>query len=78
MGLQKLQTHMLQVGMVSASLAINTSEADDMLCTKASSAPVLPDGALTKENEADRPTVTALKGVRLNLVVLPCEALHSL
>ena len=49
-----------------------------MLCTKASSVIVLSDGALTAENEDDRPTVRALKGVGLNLVVLPSEALHLL
>jgi len=64
--------------MVSTTLAIDTSEAADMLHTKASSAIVLPDGALITENEADRPTISALKGVGLNLVVLACEALHLL
>ena len=63
---------------MSTSLAIGTSEAVVMLCTKASSAIVLPDGALTRENEADRPTVSTFKGVGLNLAVLPGEALHLL
>ena len=59
-------------------MVINTSNVVDMLHMKASNAIVLPDGALTMENEADRPTVSALKGVGLNLAVLPCEALHLL
>lgn len=42
-----------------------------MLCMKASIAIVLPDGALTIENEANKPTVIALKGVGLTLGVLP-------
>lgn len=49
-----------------------------MLCTKASIMLVLPDGALTIDNEAGRPTVSALKGFGLNLVVLLHEALHLL
>jgi len=73
-----MQTRASQVGMVSTSLAIGTSEAADMLRTKASSVLVLPDGALKIENKAERPTVSALKGVWLNLVVLPHEALHLL
>lgn len=64
--------------MVSTSLAIGTSEAVEMLRTKASNVIVLPNGALTTKNEADRPTVSDLKGVRLNLRVLPSEELHLL
>ena len=60
------------------SLAINTSEVADMLRTKASSVIVLLDGALTMENEADRPLVNSLKGVGLNLPALPRESLHLL
>ena len=39
---------------------------------------MLPNGALTTENEADGPTVNALKGVGLNLAALPGEALQLL
>lgn len=78
MGLQELQTQASQVGMLSISLAIITSEATDMLRMKASNALVLLDGALTIENEADRPTISTLKGVGLNLAALPHEALHCL
>lgn len=46
--------------MVSTSLVISTSEAVEMLCTKASSVIVLPDGALTIKNEADRSTISTL------------------
>lgn len=49
-----------------------------MLQENASSAIVLPHGALTVENEAERPTISALKGVGLNLAVLPTEVLHLL
>lgn len=64
--------------MVFTNLPIGTLEADDMLHMKASSALVLLDGALTIENEANRPTMSALKGVGLNLEALLSEALHSL
>lgn len=50
----------------------------DMLCTKTSSEIVLPYGAFTIENGADRPTVSALKGVGFNLAALAHEALHLL
>jgi len=64
--------------MMSTSLAIGTTEAAEMLRVNASKAIVLLDGALTTENEAHRPTVSTLKGVGLNLVVIPSEMLHLL
>jgi len=63
---------------VSTGLAIGISKAAEMLHAKASNAIMLLDGALTIENEADRPTVSALKGVGLNFPVLPGEVLHLL
>jgi len=64
--------------MVSTSLSISTSEATEMLHAKVSRAIVLPNGALTTKNEADRPTFNAFKGVGLSLAVLLGEALHLL
>lgn len=69
---------MSQAGTVSTSLAIGTSEVADRLRTKTSSVIVDLDVALTIENEVDRPTINALKRVKLNLAVLLCEALHLL
>lgn len=63
---------------MSTSLTIGTLEASQMLHAKVSNMIVLPDGALTTKNEADRPTASTLKGVGLNLVALPGEALHLL
>jgi len=63
---------------MSTILAIDTSEPTNMLRMKASSATVLSDGALTMKNEAERPIVGALKGVGLNLAMLPHEAHHLL
>lgn len=63
---------------MSTSLAIGTSKVVDMLHTNNSIANVMLDGALTTENQADRPTINTLKGVGLNLVALPREVLHLL
>lgn len=64
--------------MVSTNLALNISKFVMMLHAKVSSMIVMPDGALTMENESERPTIIVIKGVGLNLVVLPREALHLL
>lgn len=63
---------------MSNSLAVDISVAANMLCTKDSSVIVLPDGALSMDNEVDRSTVNTLKGVGLNLAALLCKALHLL
>lgn len=39
---------------------------------------LLPDGALTTENEVERPMVSSLKGVGLNMATLPLETLNLL
>jgi len=75
-GLQELETHVSQPGTVSNSLAIGTSKATEMLQAKVSSMIALPNGALTMENEANRPTVSALKGMGWNLAALTGEVLH--
>ena len=63
---------------MSTNLAIDTSKVFKMLRTKVSNTIVLPDGALTTKNEADRPTISALKGVGLNFAALLGEVLHLL
>jgi len=63
---------------VSTNLTISTSEAAEMLRAKDPRAIVLPGGVLTTKNEVDRHTVSALKGVGLNLAVLPHEVLYLL
>ena len=52
--------------------------AKEMLRAQMTNTIVLPDGALVIENEADRPMVTGLKGIRLNIVALPRETLYIL
>jgi len=39
---------------------------------------VLPDGALVASNEVDRPSVSMLKGLGVNLVALLCGTLYTL
>ena len=39
---------------------------------------VLPEGALVTSNEVDMPSVSALKGLGVNLAALPCETLYVL
>ena len=41
-------------------------------------ADMLPDGALSMEVNADKATVSALRNIGLNLVMLPSEFLHTL
>ncbi len=49
-----------------------------MLHAKMTNTIVLPGGALIAENEADRPMVSSLKGVGLNIDALPWEKLYLL
>jgi len=63
---------------MSTSLAIDTLAAEEILCTRVSNMVLLLYGALTIENEADRPMVSSLRGVGLNMAVLPWETLHLL
>ena len=39
---------------------------------------MLPEGALATTNEADRPTISALKGIGINMAALPRETLYFL
>ena len=63
---------------MSTSLAVGTSAIEEILRTRVTNMIVLPDGALTIENKSDRPMVIILKGVGLNMVVLPREMLYIL
>lgn len=63
---------------MSTSLTIGISKAARMLHAKDSQEIVLLEGALTIEIKADRPAISTLKGVGLNLAAVPGEALHLL
>ena len=67
-----------QASTLSTSLAVGIVVAEEMLCAHMTNTIVLPEGALVTENEANRPTVNALKGVGINMVALPQETLYVL
>lgn len=58
------------------SLEVGTPIAEEMLHARITNTIVLPKGALVTENKANRPMVNVLKGVRINMVVLPREMLY--
>ena len=60
------------------SVAIGTLEAMEMLGARDPRAIVLPDRALTTTIDIDRPTVSDLKGMGLNLATLPNKLLYLL
>jgi len=63
---------------MSTSLVVDTLVAEEMLHARMTNTIVLPDGALITENEVDRPMVSNLKGIGLNVVMLPLEMLYIL
>ena len=68
--------HAPQAGTVSTSLIVGTFMAEEMMRAQMTNTIELPDGALVTENEADKPMVNGLKGIGLNVVVLPWEMLY--
>lgn len=52
--------------------------AEQMLCTRTTNKIVLPEGALVTSNEADRFSISTMKGLSVNLVALPHETLYLL
>lgn len=76
--IQELQVCTPQAGILSTSLAVGTNAAEEILRACTTNTIVLPEGAFVIENEADRPTVSALKGVGINMVVIPREMLYVL
>jgi len=63
---------------LSTSLTLGIAAAKEMLCTRVTNTIVLPEGALVTENEADRPMVSELKGVGINMATIPQETLYFL
>jgi len=63
---------------MSNSLAINALVVEEMLRTRVTNMIVPLNGALTTEKESDRPMVSSLKGVALNMATLPWEMLYLL
>lgn len=63
---------------MSTNLAVGMAAAKKMLRAHMTNTIVLAEEALVTENEANRPMVSALKGVGINMVVLPQEMFYVL
>lgn len=61
---------------MSTSLTIGSSAAEEMLHRRVTNMIMLLDGALTIEKESNSPMVRILKGVGLNMAMLPWEMLY--
>jgi len=62
--------HPTQVGTFSTSLVVGSRIVEQMLSAQMTNTIVLPEGALVTSNEVERPSVSALKGLRINLAAL--------
>lgn len=60
------------------SLVVGTAAAEKMLCARTTNTIVLPEGALVTTNEANKPTISALKGIGINMVAILWEMLYVL
>ena len=67
-----------QVGTLSTSLAFGSMTTKKMLHKQMKNTIVLSEGALVTSNEADRPTISALKGLSLSMATLLRETLYFL
>ena len=76
--IQELQVCTPQPGTVLTSLVVGTSAAKEMLRARMTNTIVFLDGALITENEANRPMVSGLKGIGLNVTAFPREMLYVL
>ena len=63
---------------MSTNLALGMKATEEKLCARVTNTIVLPEGALVTENEADRPMVSRLKGIKINMVALPWETFYVL
>lgn len=70
--------HTPQAGTVSTSFTLGTAAVEEILCARMTNTIMLPEGALVTENEVDKPMVSKLKGIGLNMVALPQEMLYVL
>lgn len=63
---------------MSTNLTLGTTVTEEMLCAHMTNTIVLLEGALMTKNEADRPMISGLKGIRINMVALPQDTLYVL
>ena len=75
---QELQVSPPLAGTFSNDLAVGTTVAEKMLRARVTNTVVLLEGALVTQNEADRPTVSTLKGLNINMAALPRDTLYVL
>lgn len=69
--IQELQVCTPQAGTLSTSLTVGTIATEEMLCAHTTNTIVLPERALVTSNEADKPMVSTLKGIGINMVAFP-------
>lgn len=62
-----LQVCTPKAGTLSTGVVVGTTTREQMLRARVTNTKVLPEGALVTENEADRPTISALKGIGINM-----------
>lgn len=65
-----------QAGSLSTSLIVGTTATKHILRAQVANTIVLLEGEPMKINEADRPTISRLKGIRINMATLPWETLY--
>lgn len=65
-----------QAGTLLTSLVVGMVTAKEMLCAHMANSITLPKGALVIENQVNRATVSVLKGVGINMAMLPQETLY--
>lgn len=65
-----------QASIFSTSLAVNMTMNEEMLRAHMTNTIVFPEGSLVTENEVERLMVSALKGVGINMALLPQEMLY--
>jgi len=70
--------HTAHAGNLSTSLTVGTMTVEQMLRAQVTNTIVLLEGALVTTNDADRPTITTLKCIGINMVSLSQETLYIL
>lgn len=76
--IQDIHVWVPQQGMIATHGTTGTSSTEQLLQAKMANTIVLPKGAPTADNIEYKATISRLKGLRLNLAVLPCEVLYQL
>lgn len=78
MYIQELQVRAPQDSTLSTNRAVGTTAAEEMLHARTTNTIVLLEGALVTTNEVDRPMVSTLKEIGINMAALLRETLYVL